>query len=593
MPGAGYLTLTIVVIPGWTVQMYLKLPAFLNVTVFEPVFWSLTLTCGPTSVWPPVLPPSAQTKRILSRLWIVIRLGENFMPLSFIVLVVDASAVAPIPTGTATAASAAAAIAVRVLSLGWGNGGFLPWWTRPPEGDDHSVRPSGSRPLRDLGPMARGPFGPYLPLVGSLRRLAGSPVLHFALSGLLSLAVVGLVAVRLVEDNSRREALRFASSITQLAGEGIVAPQLQAAVLRGERPARAGFDRVVRERLLYEPIERIEIRRADGRVIYSDDPALIGTRRALNGPERRSLRDRTARAGASDTSTPGSRASGGGGRAREVAIGVRPAAGGPAVLFAEYLDGDTVAAYGSRIWREFAPILLGALLLLELLQLPLARSLARRLRRGQREREDLLVRAVTASETERRHIARDLHDGVVQELAGVSYALSASTVEADPSAVSRTVRESGEQVRQSVRRLRSLLVDLYPESLQQLGLEGAMTDLLAGAQAQRLTTRLDFDPAVEVDAAREALVFRTTQEALRNVAAHAEAQSVRVSFGAVNGSAVLEVADDGRGLAAPEEDRPHFGLRMLDDLARECGGRLELLPGEEVGTTLRLTVPRR
>ena len=64
--------------------------------------------------------------------------------------------------------------------------------------------------------------------------------------------------------------------------------------------------------------------------------------------------------------------------------------------------------------------------MLELVQIPLACSLARRLQLRQREREALLQRALDASEVERRQIASDLHDGVVQDLAGVAYSLSAS-----------------------------------------------------------------------------------------------------------------------------------------------------------------------
>ena len=73
--------------------------------------------------------------------------------------------------------------------------------------------------------------------------------------------------------------------------------------------------------------------------------------------------------------------------------------------------------------------MLGALILLALIQLPLAWQLARRVRRTQDEREKLLRHAIEASDVERRRIARDLHDGVVQDLAAVSYSLSAAARE--------------------------------------------------------------------------------------------------------------------------------------------------------------------
>ena len=80
-----------------------------------------------------------------------------------------------------------------------------------------------------------------------------------------------------------------------------------------------------------------------------------------------------------------------------------------------------MSSSGRRIWRSFAPISLGALLVLELVQIPLAWSLARRLQQRQREREGLLQQALAASDMERRRIASDLHDGVVQDLVGVAF----------------------------------------------------------------------------------------------------------------------------------------------------------------------------
>ena len=78
------------------------------------------------------------------------------------------------------------------------------------------------------------------------------------------------------------------------------------------------------------------------------------------------------------------------------------------------------------------PAFLLGLVLLELLQLPLAWRLVRRIQRGQRERDLLHRRVVEASDDERRRIARDLHDGVVQSLAGISFSLAAVTEELEP-----------------------------------------------------------------------------------------------------------------------------------------------------------------
>src|SRR5207248_1277076 len=94
------------------------------------------------------------------------------------------------------------------------------------------------------------------------------------------------------------------------------------------------------------------------------------------------------------------------------------------LLFEAYFRYDAVTAGGRRSWNDFAPIMLVALIGLEALQIPLAWSMARRVRAGQQRQEVLLRRAIHASDAERRRIASDLHDGVVQDLASVSYSLA-------------------------------------------------------------------------------------------------------------------------------------------------------------------------
>ncbi|MCW3039413.1 MAG: two-component sensor histidine kinase [Solirubrobacterales bacterium] len=434
-----------------------------------------------------------------------------------------------------------------------------------------------------------------MPLVRRMRRLAGSPVLHFALSGLLVFAAVAWTAVQLAGRASRDEALRDAQNVSRIAGEGIVAPYLGTDVLAGDPRALARLDQIVRARVLRAPVVRVKVWRRDGTILYSDDRRLIGERYPLGVDEQRILDNDGIEAEVSDLNRPENRFERPYRRLREVYLGVRPAAGGAPVLFEEYLRDSSISASQSRILKRFVPILLAALLLLELTQLPLAASLTRRLRRGQRDRERLLGQAAAASEKERQRIARELHDGVVQELAAISYDLSAAAtaLEEDPAAARAALQSTGGQVRQTLRRLRSSLVELYPESLGRLGLHGAISDLLAGLEAHQITTHLDFDEDIVVDATAQAIVFRTAREALRNVAVHAYAHDVHVSFGAQQGSTVLAITDDGSGLPPDVDDRPRFGLRMLDDLAREQGGELQLESAPGRGTTLRLTLPRR
>src|SRR5262249_20878243 len=133
----------------------------------------------------------------------------------------------------------------------------------------------------------------------------------------------------------------------------------------------------------------------------------------LGPDELRALRTEGVDAEVSDLAKPENRFERSYGKLLEVYQGIRGPHGTP-LLYEEYLTYSSVADSANRLWSRFAPALIVSLIALELLQIPFAWSLAQRVRRGQNEREALLRRAIEASELERRRIAGNLHDGVVQ-----------------------------------------------------------------------------------------------------------------------------------------------------------------------------------
>jgi signal transduction histidine kinase len=272
--------------------------------------------------------------------------------------------------------------------------------------------------------------------------------------------------------------------------------------------------------------------------------------------------------------------------------------GGRRLIFEAYQRFASVSASGRDVWLAFAPALLGGLLLLQLVNLPLARSLARRLRRGQHEREALLRRALDASETERRVIAADLHDGVVQDLVGVSYELSAEAQALEGRGDSRSAAaldRSAAKTRAGVRALRALLLDIYPPNLHRAGVAQALHDLAAAQTARGLPTRVELQDDLALGEPTERLLFRCAQEALRNSREHADADNARVRVERRGDHLVMEIRDDGRGFdpATLDERRRDgsFGLRALADLVRDAGGRLEVLSAGGEGTTVRVVLP--
>jgi signal transduction histidine kinase len=152
------------------------------------------------------------------------------------------------------------------------------------------------------------------------------------------------------------------------------------------------------------------------------------------------------------------------------------------------------------------------------------------------------------------------------------------------------LEEAASGTRQGIRELRSLLVEIYPPELHRQGLEHALRDLLAPCTKRGLETNLEIDGADELAPEVEALFFRATQEALRNVMKHAGAKHVDVAVARMNGRASLTIRDDGRGFDPSTRPDRHFGLRILRDLAREAGGDLTLESTPMQGTTLRVEV---
>ena len=410
-------------------------------------------------------------------------------------------------------------------------------------------------------------------------------MLRFALSGLAALLAVVLVSLTFVRRAGDEESIREARDITRLLARGVVEPKLTDAVLRQRRSALADLDRVVRARVLEPPVVRVKLWSADGRIVYSDEPRLIGSRYRLGAEERDILARGGVEAEISDLTRPENRFERRSGELLEVYLPVHTRDGTP-LLFEAYQRYSSVTASGRRLWLAFIPALVGALILLWLVQIPLAWALTRRLERGRRERERLLEHAVEASDLERRRIASDLHDGVVQDLAGMAFTLAGAAERARGNGVSEVLQGAAEGIRQSLRRLRSLLVEIYPPNLESAGLESALADLLAPLAGRGITSELDVPSGVRLDPSVEQLVFRTAQEALRNVAEHAQADHVTVRLREAGGRATLVVEDDGRGFdsatAARRREEGHLGLALLSDRAADLGGSLQIdsKPGE-------------
>jgi len=422
------------------------------------------------------------------------------------------------------------------------------------------------------------------------------PVLQFALVGLVAVTIVGVATAVASRRIGEREAITDARTTTLLKAQTVVEPVVTDGLATGQPDAVRRVDRVVRRNVLDDSLIRVKIWARDGTIVYSDEPRLVGTTYTLGQEELAALDSGVIEAEVSDLSKPENRYERNRKKLLEVYLPVRTPSG-DRLLFEAYYRYDAVSASGNRIWRSFAPVTIGALVALELVQVPLAWSLARRLRQRQRERESLLRQAVEASDAERRRVASDLHDGVVQDLAGVAYGLAGSARREDlPSEATALLDRSARQVQDSITSLRSLLVDIYPPKLAEAGLPAALSDLAGLAVNRGLDVSCELDRlSADLPDAVARLVYRAAQEAIRNALTHSGATSLRLTAISDAETVSLEVADNGTGFDAATASRRaeegHLGLRGLADMVESARGRFTIETAKGAGTTVRVEVP--
>jgi two-component system NarL family sensor kinase len=416
-------------------------------------------------------------------------------------------------------------------------------------------------------------------------------VAQFLAAGFVTLVVVVLATSALSRSAADEEAIADARSLTWVLARSVAQPAIPPGLTEGDAAAIDRMDRTALDRLLVDDVLRIKLWDADGTVLYSDRTELIGARYPLGDDELEVLRDGGTDAELSDLGRPENRFERDlGGDLLEVYTRVRSPEGEP-LLFEAYLGVEEIRASRAQILDRFLPITIGALVALVALGTPLVLLLSRRLSRAARERERLLEAAVRASDAERLRIARDLHDGVVQDLSGSSMALSALAAHADEPD-RRELEEVGRSLRVSMRSLRSLLVEIYPPDLHTAGLSAAVDDLVAPLAAAGTTVDVDVSGADGASRPAVALLWRVAQESVRNVARHARADRMSLTVRHEGDRLLLEVVDDGVGFdPATVATDDHFGLRAAESLVREHGGTWEVDSAPGSGTMVRVEVP--
>jgi two-component system sensor histidine kinase UhpB len=208
------------------------------------------------------------------------------------------------------------------------------------------------------------------------------------------------------------------------------------------------------------------------------------------------------------------------------------------------------------------------------------------------ERRESGRRALMAQESERRRIARELHDEIGQVLTGLVlrsetlFRRAPDDLRDDIAGLREAARHGAEEVRQIAQRLR-------PEALDELGLQSALLALATGvAERAGLNVRRTLDAGVSLTPEQELVIYRVAQESLTNVVRHAGAERVELSLqGNGDGDGVtLTVRDDGVGL--PDRADQHAnGIRGMRERALLVGAQLSVRRTQPSGTEVVLRLP--
>ena len=209
--------------------------------------------------------------------------------------------------------------------------------------------------------------------------------------------------------------------------------------------------------------------------------------------------------------------------------------------------------------------------------------------------EERLQNTIDAAEQERSRWARELHDETLQALAVLRMRLSSALREEGPEKLRDTGQAAVEQIDDEIVKLRRLITELRPASLDTIGLEAALQALAEQHQHDAgIAVDCDFDLPRE-DEARptpilETAVYRLVQEALNNVSKHSMASSADLTVKAWRGAIEIEVQDNGVGFEPPLV-REGFGLVGMRERAALLGGSLDVESTRGSGTRVRAEIP--
>ena len=221
------------------------------------------------------------------------------------------------------------------------------------------------------------------------------------------------------------------------------------------------------------------------------------------------------------------------------------------------------------------------------------------LRRHRRQLSELLSRVITAQEEERKLVAYDLHDGLIQVLVGARLHLNNYLLlrEQNPAAAQEALERAVAELQRAIREGRRLIQGLRPTVLDDLGLALAVREMAEGmAREHGWQLELSLEVPGRLAPEVEITAFRIVQEALSNVRKHAHARHVTVRLWVARGRLYGLIQDDGQGFDLQsvderDQDTPAVGLHSMRERARLIGGTWHITSRPGQGTTIEFWIP--
>jgi PAS domain S-box-containing protein len=226
-----------------------------------------------------------------------------------------------------------------------------------------------------------------------------------------------------------------------------------------------------------------------------------------------------------------------------------------------------------------------------------AAELEKMVNRRTEELRRLSIRLMTLQDQERRRLARDLHDGLGQELAVAKMVLDKMLLQKPTQFPEEAWDQASNIIDSAIQQVRTMSHLLHPPLLDEVGLLSALSWYVEGlTKRSGIETSLDVQPRdfPRLSSEVETAVFRIVQEALTNVFRHSEAKKVRITLAQRDGKIVVAVRDDGKGIgkriAELQPDSVGVGIGGMKQRASEFGAELRLT-NMHPGTLVELTIP--